>query len=140
MVLIFLPTIYVRKLVSNKNKIIEHTVTLTFLILTLIFIITSADMMGWLQNPSDALLPVVILALLIDKYFVNVKKHGVHQSNVKMFYTLLLALVVILVLQIYILGDILLAHPELHLITIALAILLCKPHDKQEAISEHKIE
>lgn len=140
MTLIFIPTIFVRKLVTNKNKIVEHTVTLTFLILILILIITFADMMAWLENPADALLPVVILALLIDKYFVNLKKQGVYQSNIKMLNTLLLSFLVIVVLQFSILGEWLLAHPELHFITIALAILLCKPYDKKEDIPETKTE
>lgn len=141
MFLLFIPTIFVRKIVSNKNKIVEHTVTLTFLILTLILIITIADMMDWLENPVDALLPVVILALLIDKYFINLKKHGVHQSNIKMLNTLFLSFIVIVVLQFSIVGDWLLAHPELHFVTIALAILLCKPYDKKEdTLLEPKIE
>lgn len=140
MTLIFIPTIFVRKLVSNKNKIVEHTVTLTFLILILILIITFVDMMAWLENPADALLPVVILALLIDKYFVNLKKEGVYQSNVKMLNTLLLSIIVIVVLQFSIVGEWLLAHPELHFITIALAILLCKPYDKKEEVPDNKIE
>ncbi len=140
MTLLFIPTIFVRKLVSNKNKIVEHTVTLTFLILTLILIITFVDMMAWLENPADALLPVVILALLIDKYFVNLKKQGVYQSNIKMLNTLLLSFIVIVVLQFSIVGELLLAHPELHLITISLAILLCKPYDKKEEVPENKIE
>jgi len=131
MTLLFIPTIFVRKLVSNKNKIVEHTVTLTFLILTLILIITFMDMMAWLENPADALLPVVILALLIDKYFVNLKKQGVYQSNIKMLNTLLLSFIVIVVLQFSIVGEWFLAHPELHLVTIALAILLCKPYDNK---------
>ncbi len=140
MTLIFIPTIFVRKLVSNKNKIVEHTVTLTFLILILIVVITFADMMGWLENPADALLPVVILALLIDKYFVNLKKQGIHQSNIKMLNTLLFSFVVIVILQFSIFGEWLLAHPELHFITIALAILLCKPYDKKEEIPIDKVE
>ncbi len=140
MTLIFIPTIFVRKLVSNKNKIVEHTVTLTFLILILIMIITFADMMAWIENPADALLPVVILALLIDKYFVNLKKQGIHQSNIKMLNTLLLSFLVIIVLQFSIVGEWLLTHPELHFITIALAILLCKPYDQKEEVSENKVE
>ncbi len=130
--LVFLPTIYIRKLVNNKNKIVEHTVTLTFLILVLILIITFSDMMDWLNNPTDALLPVVVLALLIDKYFVNLKKHGQYPSNLKMFNTLILSLLVVLILQFSIIGEQLLKHPELHLITIALAILLCRPHSTED--------
>lgn len=136
MALIFLPTIFIRKLVSNKNKIVEHTVTLTFLILILIFIMTLADMFNWLNNPTDVLLPVVVLALLIDKYFLNLKKQGSYPSNIKMFNTLMISLLVVLILQFSFIGDLFLKHPELHLITIALAILLCKPHDKQPENNE----
>ncbi len=141
MVLVFLPTIYIRKLVSNKNKIVEHTITLTFLTLVLILIITFSDMMDLLTNPTDALLPVVVLALLIDKYFVNYKKQGNYHSNLKMFNTLMLSLLVVIILQFSIIGDQLLKHPELHFITIALAILLCRPYEEKPLTeSEEKIE
>lgn len=138
MALIFLPTIFIRKLVSNKNKIVEHTVTLTFLILILIFIMTLSDMFNWLNNPTDVLLPVVVLALLIDKYFVNIKKQGNYPSNIKMFNTLMMSLLVVLILQFSFIGEQFLKHPELHLITIALAILLCKPYDSNQDNTEQK--
>lgn len=134
--LLFIPTIYVKKLVVNKNKIVEHTVTLTFVILVLIFILTLADIMGWIENPADALLPVIILTLLIDKYFVGLNKTGTNQANIKMVYTLLLTLIVIGVLQLSFIGDWFLIHPEMHLITIALALILCKPKEPKSEIEE----
>lgn len=140
MALVFLPTIFIRKFVSNKNKIVEHTVTLTFVILTLILIITVSDVMNWLDNPVDALLPVIILTLLIDKYFVSLDKNGTHQANMKLLYTLLLAFIVIGILQLSFIGDWLLIHPEMHLITIALALLLYQPKEKIEPKIEPAIE
>ena len=134
--LVFFPTIYVKKLVLNKNKIVEHTVTLTFVILVLIFILTLADTMGWIENPSDALLPVIILTLLIDKYFTGLNKTSVNQANIKMVYTLLLTFIVIGVLQLSFIGDWFLIHPEMHLVTIALALILCKPKEPNDEIGK----
>jgi len=137
---VFFPTIYVKKLVQNKNKIVEHTVTLTFVILVLIFILTLADTMGWIENPSDALLPVIILTLLIDKYFTALNKTSVNQANIKMVYTLLLTFIVIGVLQLSFIGDWFLVHPEMHLVTIALALILCKPKESKDVIEEPKTD
>jgi len=92
--------------------------------------------MGWIENPADALLPVIILTLLIDKYFVGVNKTGKNQANIKIVYTLLLTFIVIGILQLSFIGDWFLIHPEMHLITIALALTLCKPKEPKSEIEE----
>ncbi|BCN92251.1 hypothetical protein THMIRHAM_00360 [Thiomicrorhabdus immobilis] len=140
MALVFVPTIFIRKLVANKNKIVEHTVTLTFVILILILIITVSDIMNWLDNPIDALLPVIILTLLVDKYFVSLDKNGTHHANMKLLYTLMLTFIVIGILQLSFIGDWLLIHPEAHLITIALALFLYQPKEIKTEIESKNTE
>jgi len=132
MALIFIPAILIRKLVVNQNKTVEHTITITFIALSLAAIVVFADVYNMLDDPSDAILPVVILALLIDKYFTSLNKKGFGASNTKLMHTLMIAIIILLLLQIPMIGEILLQFPELHLITLAMAILLCRPMTAKE--------
>ena len=53
-----------------------------------------------------------------------------------MVYTLLLTFIVIGVLQLSFIGDWFLIHPEMHLVTIALALILCNPKEPNNEIGK----
>lgn len=135
---VMLPTFWVRTLSHSKNKILTHTATLTFLTMAIIFIMVLSDALGLLDSPSDALVPVVILVLLVDKYHASFNKNGSKKANVQLFYTLLFSVSVVPLVQFTPVGDILLTFPELHFFTLAITILLLKlSEDKgvKEALS-----
>lgn len=70
------------------------------------------------------LLPIVIITSLMDSFYATVEKLGNHIAFIRLFWTILLTLMVIPVLQLDWLGEFILRYPEFHLITLSILIMI----------------
>jgi len=68
------------------------------------------------------LLPIVIITSLIDSFYSTVEKLGSHTAFIRLFWTIVLTLFAVPVLQLSWVGDWILRYPESHLITLSLLI------------------
>lgn len=100
------------------------SVILTIVVLTLVFCISLMDYTQLTPTPQAVLLPMVILTMTIERFFINAEEDGFHNAFRMFLLTLLVAFCCYLVLRWNAVGRLLLAYPEIHLITIAILILL----------------
>jgi len=70
------------------------------------------------------LLPIVIITSLIDRFFSAIELHGYHTAFIRLFWTAVLTVISLPILQQDWLGTLILRYPESHLITLALLILV----------------
>ena len=68
------------------------------------------------------LLPIVILASLVDRLYAVLEEKGVRTAFVRLGWTLIIAATCIPIVQFEALGHLLVRYPELHLITLAMML------------------
>lgn len=68
------------------------------------------------------LLPIVILASLVDRLYAVLEEKGVRTAFVRLGWTLIIAAMCIPIVQFEALGHLLVRYPELHLITLAMML------------------
>jgi hypothetical protein len=73
-----------------------------------------------------ALLPIVILATLIDRIYSVIDQYGYSVAMKRLFVTVFIALLCMLIMQMDDVGEWLLRFPETHLVTIAVILLIGK--------------
>lgn len=82
----------------------------------------SASLMDYFEigfGGQLVLLPIVILASLVDRFYTLFDEKGLHTALVRLGWTLLLATLCIPIVQYESLGHALVRYPELHLVTLA---------------------
>jgi hypothetical protein len=82
----------------------------------------SASLMDYFEigfGGQLVLLPIVILASLVDRFHAVFDEQGLHTALYRLFWTLLLAALCIPIVQYDTLGHTMVRYPELHLITLA---------------------
>ncbi len=87
----------------------------------------SASLMDYFEigfGGQLVLLPVVILASLVDRFYTVFDENGLHTALVRLAWTLLLAALCIPIVQYEALGHAMVRYPELHLITLAAILAL----------------
>lgn len=77
-----------------------------------------------LTGAQVVLLPIVILTSLVDRIYSVVDDEGLHAASIRLLWTGITAVGCFFILSSETLGDLLVAYPELHLITIALVLAL----------------
>lgn len=82
------------------------------------------DLMGWNHDGQVVLLPIVILATLVDRIYTTIDDEGVTSAVVRLGWTLLLAMLCLPIVRFQALGHYLVAHPEYHLLTLALVLVI----------------
>jgi hypothetical protein len=100
------------------------SVMLTLVVLTMVFGVSLLDYLHWTTSTEAVLLPMVILTMTIERYYLTTEEDGPKFAFQLLAGTLLLAFLCYLVLRWDAVGQMLLKFPELHFFTIALLILL----------------
>jgi transglutaminase-like putative cysteine protease len=100
------------------------SVILTVVVLCLAFCISLLDYSHLTPTPQAVLLPLVILTMTIERFFINMEEDGVPTALRRFLLTLLVACCCYLVLRWNTVGYFLLAYPEIHFVTIAALILM----------------
>jgi hypothetical protein len=100
------------------------SIVLTMVILCVVFTLSALYYMFPTIEAQAVLLPMVIMAMLIERFHVTVEEDGIMYAAKLCFGTLLVALLCFAVLRWPEMGNFVLVYPETHLFTIALFILL----------------
>lgn len=97
------------------------------LILVVVGVATSIslmDFLAWGQDGRVVLLPVVIMAILVDLFYRALEKEGPDSAVVKLGWTLFQVVLCLPVMHYEALGHWLVAHPETHILTLAATLLV----------------
>jgi hypothetical protein len=97
--------------------------TFTLVVLALAFSVSGLNAF-WFDISAEVLLPVVVLTSLSDNVYNVLDELGARVAVRRLVITVILALLAYLVMSWEPLGQVLIVHPELHLITLAAFILL----------------
>jgi hypothetical protein len=100
------------------------SVMLTIVILCIVLGVSLLDYMEVTPGPDAVLLPMVILTMLIERFFVTTEEDGLVFTLQLAAGTLLVAALCYLVLAWERVGEFILIYPEFHFLTIAVFILI----------------
>jgi transglutaminase-like putative cysteine protease len=100
------------------------SVILTIVVFCIIFAISLLDYYRWTPGAQAVLLPMVILTMTIERFFVTTEEDGSAFALQLMAGTIFMAFCCYLVLRWQQVGTLLLTYPELHFATIAVLILI----------------
>jgi transglutaminase-like putative cysteine protease len=100
------------------------SIILTFVILCVVFSVSSFDFMGLTPSAQAVLLPMVILTILIERFHVTVEEDGLMFALKLTAGTLVVAALCYIVLGWEEVGAWVLRYPEVHFFTIAAFIML----------------
>jgi len=99
-------------------------VILTIVVLCLAFCISLLDFSHLTPTPQAVLLPMVIMTMTIERFFINMEEDGFRNAVQRFILTLAVAGWCYIILRWDTVGRFLLAYPESHLVTIAVLILI----------------
>jgi hypothetical protein len=99
-------------------------VILTIVVLCLAFCISLLDFSHLTPTPQAVLLPMVIMTMTIERFFINMEEDGFRNAVQRFILTLAVACWCYIILRWDTVGRFLLAYPESHLVTIAVLILI----------------
>ena len=115
---------------SELTRVARLAVVLTLVALG---IGASASVMEYFEvdfGGQLVLLPIVILASLVDRFYTVFDEKGLHTAVVRLAWTLVLTALCIPIVQYEALGHTMVRYPELHLVTLA-AILALNLHGRR---------
>lgn len=104
---------------SNLSRQPRLTAVLILVILGVSTAISLMDYMQWHHDGRVLLLPVVIMAILVDLFYKALEKEGPLNAVMRLGWTLVQVAICLPVMQLESLGHWLVAHPEAHLLTLA---------------------
>ena len=100
------------------------SIILTFVVIYLILAISLCEYLGLAPSAQSILLPVVIMTIMIERFFIILEEDGFKITIKVLFNTLIVALSCYLVLSIDFLGNLLLSYPEIELIIISILLII----------------
>jgi hypothetical protein len=100
------------------------SVILTLVVMCIIFAVSLLDYLELTPSAQAVLLPMVILTMTIERFYLTTEEDGMRFALEVMAGTLVVASCCYLVLRWQEVGRILLVYPELHLFTVAVLVLL----------------
>jgi hypothetical protein len=100
------------------------TAVLILVTLAVATTISLMDYFQWRQEGKVLLLPVVITAILVDLFYKAFEKEGPVSAFTRLGWTLAQVAICLPVMQFESLGHWLVAHPEVHLLTLAATLLI----------------
>ena len=100
------------------------SIILTTIILCVVFGVSALDYLNLTPSAKAVLLPLVIVTVLIERFYVTTEEDGVGYSLQLIAGTIAVGAVCYTVLSWREIGDLILVYPEIHLITIALFIAI----------------
>jgi len=107
---------------AKMNRQPRLTAVLILVVVAVIVSISIMDYLGLKHDSKTSLLPVIIPAILVDLFYKELEKNGPSQALLRLFWTLVLIVICIPVMQFESLGHWLVAHPEAHLLTLAVTL------------------
>jgi len=118
--------------VAGRSVIPQHEMgrdarlSMVFVMVTLTIIIAVAALVrfDFAVYDSISILPVVIVASMIDRIYAVIDQNGYPVALYRMMWTVVAAILSLFLLMQHEIGDILLVYPELHALTMALIICL----------------
>lgn len=100
------------------------SIIFTIVATSMVIGVSTLDYFSMATDGHLILLPLVIITSLIDRFFSAIENHGYHTAFIRLFWTFILMLFVLPILQLRWLGSLILRYPEVHLITLSLLILV----------------
>jgi len=100
------------------------SVILTLVIVCLVFAVSLLDYLDLTPGADAVLFPMVILTMIIERFYVSTEEDGLGSSLQVMAGTLLVGMCCYFVLQGEAVGRLLLHYPELHLFTLAVLVMM----------------
>lgn len=100
------------------------SIILTTIILCVVFGVSALDYLNWTPSANAVLLPLVIVTILIERFYVTTEEDGAGYAAQLAAGTICVSAVCYLVLGWDDVGKAILVYPEAHLITIALFIAI----------------
>lgn len=111
------------------------TLVLTLVILGVAASLSLMDYLEWRHDGKVVLLPVVITAILVDLFYRALDREGAANAMVMLGWMLLQVVLCLPLMQYDSLGHWLVAHPETHLLTLAVAVALASYRGRR--LAEH---
>ena len=99
-------------------------IILTLVVLLMVFSVSVMHHFGQAPAGETVLLPMVILTMLIERFFITSEEDNLRFAGQLLLATAVLALVVYWILHWKTIGQVLLVYPELHCFTVAGLILI----------------
>lgn len=100
------------------------SVILTLVALCIVFAVSFLDFFDLTPSAQAVLLPMVILTMTVERFFLTTEEDGVRFALQLLSGTLVVAACCYLVLRWSSVGKLLLTYPEVHLITVAVFVVL----------------
>ncbi|MEN0109891.1 MAG: 7TM domain-containing protein [Planctomycetota bacterium] len=100
------------------------SIILTVIILCVVFGVSALDYLQLTPSANAVLLPLVIVTILIERFYVTIEEDGVKESINLLAGTVFVAAACYLLLSWDAVGQAILIYPEAHLVTIALFIAI----------------
>lgn len=114
-----------RSVVPGKpDRLPRFTLMITLVALSMVLGMSILDYFQLQPEGQSVLLPVVVMTMLVDRFYTVMDESGKRIASIRLLWTFLVGLVCYFILQMESLGHLLLQYPELHFITFALALLL----------------
>ncbi|MEO0531497.1 MAG: 7TM domain-containing protein [Planctomycetota bacterium] len=126
LVVVVLAGLGARKLVGRLRLLMvpRLSIILTTIILCVVFGVSALDYLALTPSAKAVLLPLVIVTILIERFYVTAEEDGIPFAMQLSAGTLVVAAVCYMVLGWDKVGQAILIYPEFHLITIALFIAI----------------
>lgn len=107
---------------SKMSRQPRLTAILILVVLAVAATISLMDFLHWRQEGKVLLLPVVITAILVDLFYKALEKEGPVSAFTRLVWTMVQVAICLPVMQFESLGHWLVAHPETHLLTLAITL------------------
>ena len=99
------------------------SVILTLVICCIVFGVSLLDFFRWTPGAHAVLLPMVILTMIVERFYVTAEEDGLHVAVQRLAGTILVGSVCYLILRWETVARLLLVYPEAHLFTVAALIM-----------------
>lgn len=123
-VVIFLALLGRSILPKTLSRSPRLSLVFTFVAISMAFSVSLLSYFSIDPGGSIILIPTIILASIVDRFYSYMDESGTHAALLRLGVTVLIAIVCIPILINEALGALLLAYPELHLVTAALVLML----------------
>jgi len=100
------------------------SIIFTLIALIMAFSVSTLSYLGFSQNDSVILLPIIILTSLVDRFYRTIEESGITIAIRRLIWTIIITLTCLPIIQFETLGHLLLQYPEAHFTTLALFLLV----------------
>lgn len=121
-----------RALVGNHmSRVPRLTVIFTLVALSMGFAVSTMEYLELAPGPQVVLLPIIILTGLIDHIYRTAEESGLRISMLRLWWTCVVGFLCFLLFRIDYLAQWTLRFPEIHLLTVAAALMMNLYHGKK---------